>query len=75
MTVFFYICDYLNVTPKEFFDESIVCPEQFKNLYQDMQELDRDDLQLLWTLTKTSAKIRRRKAVGCSKIRCSPRLF
>lgn len=24
MTVFFYICDYLNVTPKEFFDESIV---------------------------------------------------
>ena len=52
----FYICDYLNVTPKEFFDESIVCPEQFKNLYQDMQELDRDDLQLLWTLTKRLQK-------------------
>ena len=50
MTVFFYICDYLNVTPKEFFDESIICPEQFKNLCQDMKELRHDDLQLLWTL-------------------------
>lgn len=56
MTVFFYICDYLNVTPKEFFDESIICPEQFKNLYQDMKELNHDDQQLLWALTKRLQK-------------------
>lgn len=32
MTVFFYICEYLNITPKEFFDTDVQNPQQLRVL-------------------------------------------
>lgn len=32
MTVFFYICEYLGVTPKEFFDTEVESPTKLNNL-------------------------------------------
>ena len=33
MTVFFYICDYLDITPKEFFDTDTKNPTRANELY------------------------------------------
>lgn len=52
MSVFFYICDYLGVTPQEFFDEEISCPAQLKELCENAKALDEEKLLLLNTLVK-----------------------
>lgn len=40
MTNFFYICEFLNVTPQEFFDVSANDPEKLKDLMQQIKLLD-----------------------------------
>jgi len=40
MRAFFYICEYLNVTPKDFFDEDIASPKQLADLMADLKKLD-----------------------------------
>lgn len=40
MTVFFYICEYLGITPKDFFDEGNTYPAQLNELFEDMRKLD-----------------------------------
>ena len=44
MQVFFYICEYLGVTPLEFFDEGNAYPEQLKSLINDLKQLDEKSL-------------------------------
>ncbi len=39
MASFFYICEYLGVTPSEFFDEENPCPEELKNINEILREL------------------------------------
>lgn len=51
MAVFFYIFEYLNVTLKEFFDGAMHSPDILKEIYQDMQSLDRESLKLLHSLS------------------------
>ena len=51
MTVFFYICDYLKVSPKEFFDIDIPSIE-FSQLIKDLSELEADQISLLTKLVK-----------------------
>ena len=41
MTVFFYICEYLGVTPKEFFDYEQQAPTADNELYAEIQKLDK----------------------------------
>lgn len=36
----FYICEYLHITPQEFFDESNGAPVQMKELTADLKKLD-----------------------------------
>lgn len=38
--VFFYICDYLGITPKDFFDVGNDNPEQLSELIEDLKKLD-----------------------------------
>lgn len=45
MQVFFYICEYLGVTPSEFFDELNSHPEEYKEILEDLNALDPDSLQ------------------------------
>ncbi|MEA4968922.1 MAG: helix-turn-helix transcriptional regulator [Candidatus Pelethousia sp.] len=40
MTVFFYICEYLGVTPQEFFDEGNSSPEKLWELTEQARKLD-----------------------------------
>ncbi len=47
MSEFLYICEYLGVTPKEFFDEGIQSPQLVQKLYHLACGLSENDLQLL----------------------------
>ncbi len=40
MTVFFFICEYLGVTPAEFFDNENASPERLNNIIEDLKRLD-----------------------------------
>lgn len=40
----FYICEYLGITPQEFFDESNTYPERLKDLVADLKQLDESAL-------------------------------
>ncbi len=40
MQSFFYICEYLDVTPQEFFDEGNACPARLRELVDEAKELD-----------------------------------
>lgn len=40
LPVLFYICEYFNITPQEFFDESNSYPDQLSEIMQDLKKLD-----------------------------------
>jgi transcriptional regulator with XRE-family HTH domain len=40
MQAFFYICEYLNITPQEFFDVGNIHPERLNNVTADLKKLD-----------------------------------
>lgn len=40
MQSFFYICEYLGVTPQEFFDEENACPESLRDFLVEAKQLD-----------------------------------
>lgn len=42
MQVFFYICEYLNVTPSEFFDDSNGHPVEYREILEDLNGLDHE---------------------------------
>ncbi len=44
MQGFFYICEFLNISPSTFFDETITYPDRLSSLIEDMKKLD--DMQL-----------------------------
>lgn len=47
-----YICDYFNITPKEFFDIDIQNPSKSRELYSLAKNLDDDILDCLITIVK-----------------------
>ncbi len=52
MSEFLYICEYLGVTPQEFFDDSINDPELVQELYELSRNLSEDNLKILINLAK-----------------------
>ncbi len=52
MSEFLYICEYLGVTPKEFFDDSINEPQLVQNLYALARNMSEDNLKLLINLAE-----------------------
>ena len=44
---FLYICEYLGVTPKEFFDEDIKEPQLVQRLYELTRNMSEADLKVL----------------------------
>ena len=52
MTVFFYICDYLGITPKEFFDTETSNPSKSNELMDAAKGLSRDQLDSLIVIAK-----------------------
>lgn len=52
MTVFFYICEYLDITPKEFFDTEAQSPNKEKELLEAVKGLSREQLEMIIALVK-----------------------
>ena len=52
MSEFLYICEYLGVTPKEFFDGDVAEPQMIQQLVNYALHLSPDDLLLLVDLAK-----------------------
>ena len=50
MTVFFYICDYLEITPAEFFDIESENPTKEKDLFNAIKGLSNEQLDNIITL-------------------------
>lgn len=48
----FYICDYLRITPQEFFDEGMENPMVLKELFADLKRLDGDALSSVASVVK-----------------------
>ena len=40
MLVFFYICEYLEITPKDFFDDNNVNPKLINDLIEDLRNVN-----------------------------------
>ena len=59
MQGFFYICDYLKISPKDFFDEGTEQPLKVKELLEEVNRLDADTLDLL---IATAKKMKGKKA-------------
>ena len=52
MQMFLYICEFLEVTPKDFFDENIIAPNTFSESMDAFKSLNRNQLNLLIALSK-----------------------
>lgn len=52
MSVFFFICDYLGVSPSEFFDEGIEYPEKMKEIIENLKSLNTEQLEHIHTIIK-----------------------
>ena len=56
MAIFFYICEYLNITPAEFFDLDSKNPEKLQSLIEDLKKLDDKQLNSIAEIVKGLAK-------------------
>lgn len=52
MQLFFYICEYLNITPMEFFNFNIKSPEKLNNLIPQLEKLSQSQLETISSLVK-----------------------
>lgn len=52
----FYICEYFNITPKEFFDEGNTYPDQLSDVVEDLKKLDAAALANVAAVIKELAK-------------------
>lgn len=56
MSMFFYICDYLNISPQEFFDTTSSNPNKTNQLADLAKDLPQDKLDLVINLIKELKK-------------------
>ncbi len=56
MQSFFYICEFLNVTPQEFFDSGNGNPQMLKELMEEAKKLDRASLTHILAIMKAINK-------------------
>ena len=52
MRGFFYICDYLNISPKDFFDTDSADPEKLNEIITDMKALTPEQLSNISNIIK-----------------------
>ena len=48
----FYICEYLGITPSEFFDEKISNPSKLDSIIEDMKKLSESQLDTIAALVR-----------------------
>lgn len=47
MQAFFYICEYLEITPKDFFDTNTSAPDKISELLPVLNQLNREQLETI----------------------------
>lgn len=52
MLLFFYICEYLEVSPKEFFDTEIVNPHIINEILKELKTLNDEQLNTVLSVSK-----------------------
>jgi Predicted transcriptional regulators len=52
MRSFFFICEYLNISPKDFFDYEVSNPEKLKLIFEDMKTLNDEQLSTISSVIK-----------------------
>lgn len=52
MSAFFFICDFLGITPKEFFDTDSKDPEELRTLTENLKKLDQNQFQNISSIVK-----------------------
>ena len=55
MSVFFFICEYLNVLPQEFFDAENKTPEKLRGVIENLKKLNDAQLDSVSTLVRDLA--------------------
>ena len=50
MAGFFFICEYLGITPQDFFDTDSTDPESLRTLYDKLKKLDHEQLRTITAL-------------------------
>ena len=55
LTGIFYICEFLGVTPGEFFDFDSTCPTKLNGIIKDLKRLDERQLDAIAVLAKDLA--------------------
>ena len=58
MQVFFYICEYLDISPKDFFDRTASDPNKLSEIYEDIKKLNPKQLENISALVKDLIKNR-----------------
>lgn len=56
MQVFFYICEYLKITPSDFFDPHTDYPKEINELIQILQNLNSEQLKLIKQIAEQFCK-------------------
>ena len=56
MASFFYICEYLNISPKDFFDTDSKNPEKLNELIESLKQLDDDQLNNILAIVRDIIK-------------------
>lgn len=56
MSVFFFICEYLQISPKDFFDVENENPAKLCQLIVDLKKLDDEQLELISAMVKNLIK-------------------
>lgn len=52
MTAFFYICEYLDITPKDFFDTDVTNPPLINEILKELKYLDDTQLHTVLAVSK-----------------------
>ena len=56
MKNFFYICEYLHITPKEFFEDGSADPETIRKMVENLKRLDGEQVDALAKIVEGLAK-------------------
>ena len=56
MSMFLYICEFLGISPMDFFDEGNKDPELVARTAEAMKGLDKEDLELVYALVSRLSK-------------------
>ncbi len=56
MAAFFFICEYLDITPKDFFDLESEAPKEIQSITSNLKKLDKNQLESISAIVTDLAK-------------------